>query len=62
MPTISIELTAPQAQRLIDAWKLYTNNPDATAADIKNWIVEKLRDKVFEVERRNVQPSPFEPT
>ena len=67
MPSMTITTTAPQAQRLMDAFKLFTNNPDATQEDLRQWVIGTLKRLVAEQERRIAeatiaQPAPFDPT
>ena len=62
MPQITIDLTVQQAQRVMDWFKSYTGNPDATAADYKAWLIQITRDKMFHYERSKTQPTSFDPT
>ena len=62
MPQITIDMTVDQAQRVLNWFRAYTGNPDATAADYKAWIIQITRDKVFHYERSKTQPDSFGPT
>ena len=65
MPTITIELTPAQVQRLADAWEeQFGKRP--TIQDVKTHLVRELKAIVFhgettKAERLAAAPVPFDP-
>lgn len=51
MPDFTITLTNSQAQRVASAFSFLNDGDDATAAQVKDWIKEKVKE---EVRRRQV--------
>lgn len=52
MPTLTIDFTADQTQRISEAFQTMLELPDpATEADIKAWIIDNLKSIVRSVER-----------
>lgn len=65
MPTITIDLTAQQANRLADAWeRKYGERP--TIQQVKDFLVNDLRQFVYQAEMkeeaRKIQLPTFDPT
>ena len=66
MPTITIELTPAQVQRLADAWEeQFGKRPDVQ--DVKAHLVRELKAIVFHGEKTRAErlaaaPVPFDPT
>lgn len=65
MPTITIDLTAEQANRFADAWeKRYGERP--TIQKVKEFLVNDLRQFVYRVETKaeaaKIQLPNFDPT
>lgn len=66
MPTITINITAQQAQRLQDAWvKHFGVTP--TIADVRQHLVKELKAIVMQGEKKAAEevaasPPPFDPT
>ena len=66
MPTITIDMTAQQANRLADAWEeLYQVRPDLVM--VKQHLVRELKAIVSygekaKAEREAQSPAPFDPT
>ena len=66
MPTISIEMTPQQAQRLADAWQSYFG-VTADLATVKTHLVRELKAIVIHGEKKAAEeaaqaPAAFDPT
>ena len=65
MPTLSITISAAKATRLQEAWlKHFGVTP--TTADIEAYLLNRLREVVYNIERRDAinampPPPPFDP-
>lgn len=54
MVTLTIDLTAAQAQRVSTAiGKVLSLGRDATAAEIRQWLVDRLKDVVLKQEKKD---------
>lgn len=63
MPSMTITTTAQQAQRLATALgKALGYGRDATADEIKAYVVDHFRQLVHREERQEVAPTAFDPT
>lgn len=51
MPTLTIDLTAQQAQRVQAAFAT-NDNPSPDMADLKSWVVRQIRARVLQHERK----------
>lgn len=52
---ITITVTAQQAQRILDAFKKATGNPDATQADVRAHLIRELKAIVILGERKTAE-------
>lgn len=70
MPALTISFTADQALRIQSAFATRLNKPAPDMADLKRWVIARVKDVVLDEERnaaiRAVQQShtdaPFDPS
>jgi hypothetical protein len=52
MPTLTIDFTNAQANRIATAFKSVLGRDDFTMADYKAWVIEHTKDVVLQEEKR----------
>lgn len=67
MPTLTIDFTAPQATRIVEAFKAALKVDVFTMSDYKAWVIAQTKYLVHEQEKRAAAaalpaPGVFDPT
>jgi len=68
MATLTITTTGAQDTRIIEAFRDRLGDPTATAAEVKTWLIDQLRNVVHSYETRLANEAasagvvPIEPT